>query len=56
MDRVRHGWRRGIALRFAEARYAVAVLDINGAAAQSIAGRLALEAQPLALVVDVAEP
>jgi len=30
----------GIALRFAEAGHAVAVLDINGAAAQSAAKRL----------------
>jgi NAD(P)-dependent dehydrogenase (short-subunit alcohol dehydrogenase family) len=44
----------GIALRFAEAGYAVAVLDINGAAAQNTVERLRSEARGLALIVDIA--
>jgi NAD(P)-dependent dehydrogenase (short-subunit alcohol dehydrogenase family) len=45
----------GIALRFAEAGYAVAVLDINEAAAQSTAKRLPPKARALVLVADVAD-
>jgi NAD(P)-dependent dehydrogenase (short-subunit alcohol dehydrogenase family) len=45
----------GIALRFAEAGYAVGVLDIDGAAAQRMAKRLPLGARAIPLVVDVAD-
>jgi NAD(P)-dependent dehydrogenase (short-subunit alcohol dehydrogenase family) len=45
----------GIALRFAEAGTAVAVLDIDGAAVRSMANRLSREARTIALEADVAD-
>jgi NAD(P)-dependent dehydrogenase (short-subunit alcohol dehydrogenase family) len=45
----------GIALRFAEAGYGVAALDIDGAAAERIAASLPREARKLHLTADVAD-
>jgi 3-oxoacyl-[acyl-carrier protein] reductase len=45
----------GIALRFAESGAAVAILNIDGAAARSMANRLSQGARAIALKTDVAD-